>query len=354
VSTGEASWPLVLVGWDNDANQLVNQRLGELGVRLLTAPSLEDAVRCAADQGPGVLVVGPSARAAWDAPDNPWKRDAALAAWDVVAPDAHGEVGGAGQVLPWVEVARAKQETRELRQSCRAELCLREDVMGHVIHDLKNRLASILPNAQFVQGEESLSEDARAACADIVSSAHAMHRMAVNVVDLCRAESAGLALHRRPVELAALLRDVTRSMGPVAKGKDQHLVVAGPPGLTLEADGGLLRRALEVLVENACLHGPHGSTVALRVEAGDAEVVFRVEDDGAVVPLEARPTMFDRSAQLSQAGKPWSRLSPGLALVFCRLAVRAHGGELAHGPREPHGAEFTVRLPAASPSLPGV
>lgn len=63
----------------------------------------------------------------------------------------------------------------------------KDELPSLVVHDLKNPIASIIPNAQFLF-EEALSDDTRVAARDIGAAAAAMHRMVLDLLDISRSE----------------------------------------------------------------------------------------------------------------------------------------------------------------------
>jgi two-component system sensor kinase FixL len=73
-------------------------------------------------------------------------------------------------------------------------------------------------------------------------------------------------------------------------------------------------------------------------DAGDVEI--RVTDNGPGIDQSIRDRLFD----------PFSTTKPmgtGLGLAISRTIVQSHGGSIGTRAEAPHGATFTVRLPAA-------
>ncbi|QOY94460.1 HAMP domain-containing histidine kinase [Massilia sp. UMI-21] len=113
-------------------------------------------------------------------------------------------------------------------------------------------------------------------------------------------------------------------------------------GLRGEPEG--LRLALKVLVDNALLFSPGGSTVTLGARRSGGGVEFSVRDGGAGVPPGDAPHIFDKGYRGSNAtGLPGS----GLGLYMARSIVDVHGGMLRLGSENRGGgAEFRLWLPA--------
>jgi signal transduction histidine kinase len=72
-----------------------------------------------------------------------------------------------------------------------------------------------------------------------------------------------------------------------------------------------------------------------------------VEDDGEGIPPEFHAHIFDKFGQVAtrQGGR---KMSTGLGLAYCRMAVEAHGGMIGVESRPGQGARFTFTLPSAA------
>ena len=112
-------------------------------------------------------------------------------------------------------------------------------------------------------------------------------------------------------------------------------VEAPDNGLQAQADGGVVREILGVLLDNACQHGAGAVHMAVRADTG--WVAIDVSDEGQGV---AEPDIaFDR--RTGDAG-----IGHGIGLALARSLANAEGGRLtlaAPGPRP----RFTLRLPAS-------
>jgi signal transduction histidine kinase len=75
--------------------------------------------------------------------------------------------------------------------------------------------------------------------------------------------------------------------------------------------------------------------------------LLRVSDNGAGIPAEALPRLFDRFYRVDK-----SRCSAtggsGLGLAICKAIVEAHGGTIQVESQPGKGTEFQVMLPSVS------
>ena len=129
-----------------------------------------------------------------------------------------------------------------------------------------------------------------------------------------------------PVSVTDLLRETASdfSLPATVEGialGDQHLCCP-----KIMASAQLLHRVLCNFVSNAIKHNGPGTKVWLdaRVDESEGEIVFSCRDDGAGIPSEVLPSIFDEFAITAD---PLSG-STGLGLAFCKGAVEAHGGRI--------------------------
>lgn len=244
------------------------------------------------------------------------------------------------------ELHRDLKEGYELIRSQRDTLVRvqrqREELMQHVVHDLKNPLGAIEMNARYLMS--SLGEETIDAARDIVESAGALRRMVMNLLDICRSEDGELVPTLTDVDVTSL---VTTVIGEHAReSMDRNVVLRSSvfPGCeSVRADQDLIRRVLENLLVNAIRHAPRSSSVDIVAQSAGNDVELHVRDAGNGVPEEYRERVFDKYVRLDASTS--SLANRGLGLTFCRIAVEAHGGRVWVEPNKPSGAAFIVRLP---------
>jgi signal transduction histidine kinase len=216
-----------------------------------------------------------------------------------------------------------------------------------VAHDLRTPLARLRATLEEALAA-AVDDKTRAALAEALEECDRLASMLTTLMDISEAETGTMTLLRRPVDAAALLREVQELYEDTAESKGVALTVDAPAGLFILGDHGRLRQAVANLVDNAVKYTPAGGRVQLRARAEGLRVVLECVDDGPGVPPEDRSRIWDR---LYRGDRSRSERGLGLGLSLVRAIAHAHGGEAAVESEPGRGARFRLVLPAAPPSL---
>jgi two-component system, sensor histidine kinase and response regulator len=124
--------------------------------------------------------------------------------------------------------------------------------------------------------------------------------------------------------------------------------------VTFFGDAEKLRRTLVNLLGNAIRFTPQGGaiTVSIEPEAGERMLTFRVSDTGPGIPAEAFDRIFEKFGQVEAAANG-QKLSTGLGLTFCKMAVETHGGQIWVESELDRGSTFSFSIPMRPISSPG-
>jgi signal transduction histidine kinase len=194
---------------------------------------------------------------------------------------------------------------------------------------------------QLIALEEALQETTR--MADLVDS----------LLTLARADEGRFDLHREPVPLEPLVRDVAETahiLGEIA-GLDVELTGIVP--VTVQGDRVRLRQLFLNLVTNAIKYTARGGRVELLLEARDGAAVFTVKDTGIGIAGADLPFIFDRFWRVDRArSRSGERAGVVLGLAICQWIAQAHGGSIAVSSRMGRGSTFAVTIPSVG-AMPG-
>jgi two-component system OmpR family sensor kinase len=211
-------------------------------------------------------------------------------------------------------------------------------------HELRTPLAAIRSHAELARHDPGESDPrVQHALRRIESESARMGDLVDDLLLLARLD-AGRPLARDPVDLTRLAIDVTSDARAAAPGHHWVLDLPGEP-VILRGDEYRLHQVLGNLLTNARTHTPPGTSVTVRVSAGDAPgaVILDVTDDGPGIPAALQKAVFERFVR-GDDSRSRKAGSTGLGLAIVSAVVQAHGGVVTLTSR-PACTRVRVELP---------
>ncbi len=215
-------------------------------------------------------------------------------------------------------------------------------------HDLKTPLTVIRGNLELMARPDQSEEGRSLALREAQSAVRRMSGLVDRLLEAARGELAQ-SVRRRPVDVGRLLAEVSDSFRAAAGRR--LLSVAGEMDLVVPGDPEELRRALDVLVDNAIRYTDEREgqiTLGCREQGPWCELT--VSDNGPGIPKEWQQRVFERFARLDPSRQDGGI---GLGLAIARAIARAHDGDLTVESEEGGGSRFILRLPMRSGDAPG-
>jgi len=251
-------------------------------------------------------------------------------------------VGSLG--LPLAVALLAAARSSELR-TVRREA---DHQMASMAHDLKGPLSTVSSYLDLI-AEGALgpvSDDTRAAARSageasarvraLVESALLQHVQSIAAQPLTAAQ---------PIDLRALIRDVTEALRADLAATNAEIVVESMPRVL--GDQSRLFRVFENLVQNAVKYARPGEAPMVMItgasEGGRAEILVR--DHGIGIPVEDCERVFDATVRASNG--VFVAAGHGLGLATVRRLVRDLGGEIWIDQTNLEGAAIRLSLPLA-------
>lgn len=118
----------------------------------------------------------------------------------------------------------------------------------------------------------------------------------------------------------------------------------------IEADRGMMKQVMRILLDNAIKYTPKGGTITMGVRREARGCTLLMSDNGAGIPKEELPKIFDRFYRSDSARKAESS-GHGLGLSIARIIVIAHGGKLQVRSKVGVGTTFSITLPETQSRL---
>jgi heavy metal sensor kinase len=219
-------------------------------------------------------------------------------------------------------------------------------------HELRTPLSVIRMEAEVALREPLAASDYQQLLGSILEECERLARLTDQLLALSRQDAGAQKSAREPVQLVALLNDVTDTMRPLAEAKGVDINCALKSRPQVFGDEERLREVFYNLLDNAIKYTPSGGTIAVELSSEARDAVIRVCDTGIGIPAPDLPRVFDRFYRVDKA-RSREQGGTGLGLSIAQSIIHAHGGsiELESGPGQ--GTTCTVKLPALSTSFEG-
>ena len=221
------------------------------------------------------------------------------------------------------------------------------EMLGFVAHELKNPLSSAMMSLYTVKDGYlgAVNPAQRKSLGSVAQSLDYFHDMVKNYLDLSRLEKGELEVTKREIPLhAEVVRPVLEGLEREMRERRMVLEDRIPDDTLLKTDGNLLRIVYDNLLSNSLKYGREGGTILLDVSENHAQVVLSVWNDGAGMPAEQMPRLFEKFSRLDTpecAGQKGS----GLGLYICKEIVRKLGGEIWADSKAGEWVKFSFSVP---------
>jgi len=235
------------------------------------------------------------------------------------------------------ELQRQFEEKQALRESMqRAErLAAMGEMSARLAHQLRTPLATALLYAAQLADPELPAAKRAGFAGKTVDRLRHLERLIEDMLLFVRGVSADV----EPVAAAELLAEVFQTLEPQAMAQGLLLQTRDESGgRTVKADRLALGGALLGLVENALQACRPGGRVCISAIGSDAQIEFRVSDEGAGISAEVRKRLFEPFFTTRKGGT-------GLGLAIVRAVAEAHSGSVDVRSDQGLGSEFALRLP---------
>jgi two-component system phosphate regulon sensor histidine kinase PhoR len=199
-------------------------------------------------------------------------------------------------------------------------------LLSDLSHELRMPLATLLTHLEVLRLPQIPEETRQQSVHLMQQEAKRMTRLVHHLLELGRLETS-TEIERRPVDLRALLEEVTTQVAPQAEERQIALSLQADTPLPFAiGDADRLRQVFLNLLDNAIKYGRSGDrvTVSLRSDRAHEGVVCKVRDTGPGIPAEHLPHVtrrFYRAASEQVGGS-------GLGLTLAEEILRRHQSKL--------------------------
>ena len=209
-------------------------------------------------------------------------------------------------------------------------------------HELRTPLSVLRAEVELALSQERSPQVYRETLLRLQRETQRLETLAESLLLTAR-HDAGLGT-RHVVSLASVARDAMSRMQPLADQRGISLNSGAADDVNVNADPGLLERAIVALIDNALRFAPPGGNVHVTTGSDEAFATISVRDDGAGFSDLA---LVDATTRFWRDDESRSGTGTGLGLSIVRSIVERHDGTIALENGPDGGAVVKLTLPRA-------
>lgn len=253
-----------------------------------------------------------------------------------------------------IPVEGAQRELKDLTQSINAMLDrinqayrAQARFVSDASHELRTPIAVIQGYANLLDRWGKDDPDAmQESITAIRAEAESMKELVEQLLFLARGDNDSMQVEPEVLDLTAVANRVLKEAGMI---DEKHLYAAQwDAPVYVNADLGLVKQAMRILVDNAGKYTGAGGHISLKVEQRGEQARVSVTDEGQGIAPEALPHIFDRFYRTDES-RARQTGGAGLGLAIARWIAERHGGWFEVVSRKEVGTRVTLVLPAIEP-----
>jgi two-component system, NtrC family, sensor histidine kinase KinB len=228
---------------------------------------------------------------------------------------------------------------------------VKSGLISTVSHELKTPLTSIRLATHVLLSEKlgPLTPRQMELLATAREDSDRLFRIIESLLDLSRMESGRSEIQMSPVTAEQLVIQAVEEMRSAFLDRGITLAIDVSPDVpSVLADTLRLQSVFGNLLNNALRNTSAGGKVSITAQPEGDMVCFAVEDDGAGIPEEYLPHIFDKFFRVPGRER---ESESGLGLAIVKEIVEAHGGKIDVKSQLGKGSRFTFTLRTVE--LPG-
>lgn len=239
---------------------------------------------------------------------------------------------------------RMESDIRNLMDKERESERTKNELITNVAHDLRTPLTSIIGYLELLSSGPALQPEMQKKYIDIAYvKAKRLEKLIEDLFGFTKMNYGKISMNVGKVDIVKLLGQLLEEFYPSFADKNlTYELRSNVPSQIITADGNLLARLFDNLINNAIKYGAEGKKVLVQVLAKEDIVTVSVTNYGYVIPAEELPLIFNKFYRVEQSRSSKTG-GTGLGLAIAKSIVDMHGGTIAVS-SDLNGTVFTVKL----------
>ena len=251
-----------------------------------------------------------------------------------------------GRVYSFLDITERRQAEGEIRQvEQEKERCEdRAELICMLAHEFRTPLSTISfsTNLLSLHRHHWSEEKKQKYFRRLQKSVEQLSQLMDEILIIGKAEAGKISFEPKPINISEFCRNLLAEMNLQNNSQHPVIFISQDDSLSACLDEKLLQLILTNLLENAIKYSPLDSTVELRLDCQQEEVIFQIKDRGIGISAADRERLFEPFYRGKNVGDlPGS----GLGLAVVKKLVCIHGGQISVESQVGVGTTFRVVLP---------
>jgi signal transduction histidine kinase len=205
----------------------------------------------------------------------------------------------------------------------------KNELITNIAHDLRTPLTSITGYLELLSGETKLDLEVQKKYIGIAYvKTKRLEKLIEDLFGFTKLNYGKMSMHVAKVDIMKLLSQLLEEFYPSFVDKNlSYELQSNVPAMVITADGNLLARLFDNLINNAIKYGADGKRILVKVNGDEEQVTISVVNYGYVIPTEELPLIFNKFYRVEQS-RSTDTGGTGLGLAIAKNIVDVHGGSI--------------------------
>ena len=220
----------------------------------------------------------------------------------------------------------------------------KNELITNVAHDLRTPLTSIIGYMGYLAMKKNLDEETKENYIQMVyAKAKRLEKLIEDLFSFTKLNYGKIAMRVEKVDIVMLINQLLDDFYPSFTENDlEYELVCKQNSILISADGNLLARLFDNLINNAIKYGKEGKFIRVFIRNEEEHVIVSVVNYGYVIPKEDIKHLFNKFYRVEQS-RSTNTGGTGLGLAIVKNIVDMHKGNIEVR-SDLDGTEFEVKL----------
>lgn len=235
-------------------------------------------------------------------------------------------------------------DLKELMDKEREAERTKNELITNIAHDLRTPLTSINGYLELLSGDTKLDPEVQKKYIGIAYvKTKRLEKLIEDLFGFTKLNYGKMSMHVSRVDVIKLLSQLLEEFYPSFVDKNlSYELQSNVPAMVIAADGNLLARLFDNLINNAIKYGADGKRILVKVNGNEEQVTVSVVNYGYVIPADELPLIFNKFYRVEQS-RSTDTGGTGLGLAIAKNIVDMHGGAI-DVTSDLSGTVFSVKL----------